>query len=170
MAKVQTPPTPAEARAHLFEVLREFDTAMIAIRGADGSFHARPMAIARLDEAGTFYFPTDINSPKIDEIVRDSDALVTVQGKSRYASVSGTVRLNRDRSLIHELWSESWKAWFENKDDPSIVLLEVTPKTAEYWDNSGFRGVAYMFEAVKAILGGEKAKDAGDSNAKVRLH
>jgi general stress protein 26 len=170
MAKVQAPPTPAEARTHLFEVLREFDIAMIATKAADGRFHARPMSIARLDDAGTFLFPTSIESPKVEEIVRDSDAIVTVQGKSRYASLSGTVRLNRDRALIHELWSESWKAWFDGKDDPSIVLIEFRSQTGEYWDNSGLRGVSYMFEAVKAILGGDKANVAGDANAKVQLH
>ena len=50
-------------------------------------------------------------------------------------SLTGTARVNRDRDMIDALWSDAAKAFFpKGKDDPNLVLLEVTLRSAEYWD------------------------------------
>ena len=171
MGTAKQPPTPAEARVHLLDLVRKFDTAMVTTHGDGESLRARPMAIARVDDDGTMYFSTQIESPKVGEIERDRDVLVTVQDKRRFASVSGRCRFSRDRALIHDLWSETWKAWFDGKDDPSIVILVVEPTTAEYWDVAGLRGISLAFDMLKGMLGGEKAdrQAPGEANAKVDL-
>lgn len=161
--------SPDEARRHLYDMLEKFDSAMLTTRAADGSPRARPMAISRVEKGGALYFVTQIDSPKVDEIQSDSDVLVTVQGDRRYVSLSGRAELVRDRQLIRDLWSPFLKTWFEDENDPSIVVLRVEPRAAEYWDNSGVRGIAFVFDAVKAMLGGDKGGGGPDTNQKVHL-
>ena len=56
------------------------------------------------------------------------------------------------------------------KDDPKLCLVVVTPRQAEYWDQSGLKGVKYLLGLVKAYAKGT-TPEAGTSsdNAKVQL-
>jgi general stress protein 26 len=72
--------------------------------------------------------------------------MITFQNASQFAFISGTVRIMRDRALIDRLWSEAWRAWFSGgKDDPSLCILKIEAREGEYWDNSGVKGVRYLF-------------------------
>lgn len=62
---------------------------------------------------------------------------------------------------IHELWSDLYKAWFDSKDDPSICLIKVDMKRAEYWGHSGGTFGAYIQMAASALTG---KKDSGAEN------
>ena len=164
----------AEKRAHLREVMSEFDTAMLMTHGADGQPRARPLAIARSGDGepeGVLYFPTSLSSPKVEEIAANSRVCVTMQDKKRFVSVSGTAQIRRDRHLIESLWSDAWKVWFpDGKDDPELCLVAVVPTAAEYWDNSGAKGLGYFFEAARALVQGREPIDDDDEhNAKVRV-
>jgi general stress protein 26 len=46
--------------------------------------------------------------------------------------VTGRAAISNDRQKIKELWSTWAKAWW---DDPSIRVLKITPKDAQYWDS-----------------------------------
>lgn len=163
--------TPDETKKKPLETLREFDTVMVSTVAENGSIHARPMALAEVDEAGFVWFATAGESEKTDEVRSDARALVTAQGKSKYVSLSGTATVIHDRDRIRSLWKESWKAWFpKGKDDPSLVLLRLQPEAGEYWDQSGLKGVRYLFEAARALLDGERARPVDDrQHAKVRM-
>lgn len=173
--------TEAEKRAHLREVVADFDTAMLVTRTKQGEVRARPLALAKPDEGpealedvledGLLYFPTSLASPKIEEIAGDARVAVTMQDKRRFVSISGTARIVSDRGLVDRLWSESWKVWFpRGKDDPELCVLEVVPTAAEYWDNKGGTGLAYLFEAAKAYVQGTTPDVHDDHhNAKVRV-
>jgi hypothetical protein len=55
------------------------------------------------------------------------------------------------------LWQAAWKAWFpEGAGDPSLVLIEIDPERAEYWDRTGTRRLEFMWEAGKAIATGRR--------------
>src|SRR5215207_5684236 len=149
--------TEAEKRAHLREVVADFDTAMLVTRTDRGEVRARPLALAKPDEGadvledGVLYFPTSLSSPKIDEIAADPRVGVTMQDKRRFVSITGLARIVSDRQLVDRLWSEAWKVWFPNgKDDLELCVVEVVPTAAEYWDQKGGKGLAYLFEAAKA--------------------
>ena len=169
--------TEAEKRAHLREVVADFETAMLVTRNHQGEIRARPLALAKPDEGadvledGMLYFPTSLSSPKIEEIAADARVAVTMQDKRRFVSISGTARILSDRGLVDRLWSESWKVWFpRGKEDPELCLLEVTPTAAEYWDQKGGKGLAYLFEAAKAYVQGTTPDLHDDAhNAKVRV-
>ena len=159
-----------EESEHLYDLLRDFDTAMLITRAADGHLHARPMAVAELRADADAYFVTSIDSPKIAEIEADADVLLTFQSERQFAAVYGRVNVIQDRQLIERLWQEAWKVWFpRGKDDPTIALLRFDAERGEFWDSAGTRGVQYAFEAARAYLRGDKPQVDPDQHGRVRL-
>ena len=162
--------TPGEEEKHLYDLLKNFSTAMLASRTPDNSLHARPMAVAELTPGAEAYFITDARSPKAAEIEAHPDVLVTFQSSSEFATLYGTAAVVRDRAHVERLWNEAWRVWFPGgKDDPNLVLISVTPRSGEYWDNSGTEGLKYFFEGLKAYFKGERPRIGDTVNAKVTL-
>ena len=158
-----------DGKNHLQDLVSDFDVAMLVTQTANG-IHARPMAIARLDDGIGAYLVTDINSFKIDEINANPQAALTFQSSSRFASVRGELTVVRDRQLIEQMWKEAWKLWFpDGKSDPNIALLKFTAHDGEYWDNAGLKGLKYVYEAAKAYAAGETPKTDDAQHGKVRL-
>ncbi|HEU4617494.1 MAG TPA: pyridoxamine 5'-phosphate oxidase family protein [Gammaproteobacteria bacterium] len=157
-------------RAHLYELLKDFDTAMLVTHADDGESHARPMAVAQLRPAAEAYFVTAIDSPKVGEIESNPRVTLTFQSSKQFATVTGCMSVERDRALLDRLWKEPWKVWFpKGKSDPSLVLLKLDPEHGEYWDNTGIQGVKYAFEAAKAYAAGTTPATDRSQNAKVGL-
>ena len=147
-----------EDAAHLYDLLSEFDTAMLVTRSADGHLHARPMRVAELHADADAYFVTSVDSPKVAEIYADADVLLTFQGANQYAAVYGRVNVVRDRALVERLWNDSWKAWFpRGKSDAAVALLRFDAEHGEFWNDSSPDGVRYAFEATKAYMTGSAA-------------
>lgn len=161
----------ANPQTHLYELLRDFSTAMLVSHDQSGQMHARPMAIADLKPDADAYFATSIQSPKISEIQNYPEVLVSFQSATQFASVRGTATIVKDQALIDDLWSEAWRVWFPGgKDDPDLVLIKVEARKGEFWDNSGLHGLSYVFEGIKAVVKGEKpASDKGGAHANIRL-
>ena len=142
--------------AHFFELLREFDTATVITRTRGGELHGRPMAVAQVDEEGTLWFITSVDSTKVLEVRDDSRAMVSLQSAHRFVTINGHFELVSDRAKVAELWKEPFRVYFNGQSDPEIVLLRFTPFDAEYWDSAGARGMKHAFEAAKAYLKGQK--------------
>lgn len=156
-----------KSKAHLKQMLESFDTAMFITRHGE-QVHARPMAVAGVEEANTLWFVTSDSSPKSNEIRRDERVSATFQGKAEFVALSGRASLVRDRKKIEELWQTSWKAWFPNgKEDPSILLIRVTVDDAELWDMAGTKGIRYAFEMAKAVLTGDTPEVTHSQHARV---
>jgi len=152
-----------EKRDRLGELMSQFDTAMLVTRTADGELRSRPLAIARKRDDGALYFSTAIDSPKVVELETDPHVNVAMQNKTQFVSVSGHARVSRERELIEDLWSESWKVWFpKGKDDPALAIVIVEPFEAAYWDASGAAGLRYLFESAKAYVTGERPPSDDD--------
>ena len=159
---------PAEKR--LYDLIKDFRSAMLVTRLADGRMHARPMAVADLDRDGQTYFCTRLDTPKVAELEADPHVAITFQSSSQFAAINGTARIVHDRALIDTLWSPAWKVWFpKGKDDPALCIIIVEPDEGEFWDNSGFEGLQYMFRAARAYLKGTIPKIDDDQHAKVKL-
>jgi general stress protein 26/hemerythrin-like domain-containing protein len=160
-----------DPRGRLLELLGEFRTAMLVTRTADGVLRARPLSLAREHGDGGLYFATSLESPKVAELEASPEVVVTLQGSNSYLSISGTARVTRDRALVRRLWSEPWRVWFpDGEDDPTLCLVEVMPKEAEYWDQRGVKGIKYLLGMVKAYATGTTpASGASSDNAKVHF-
>lgn len=162
----------AETDIHqnLYDLVKDFSTAMLVTKGVDGGLNARPMAVAELQPDADAYFAASIDSPKIAEIEADPRAMITFQSSSQFASISGMARVMRDRALIDRLWASDWKVWFPGgKTDPSLCIIKLEAQEGEYWDNSGTRGLRYVFDGLKAVLQGERPKTDAGQHAKVNL-
>ena len=164
-------PKATNTHEHLYDLLKDFDTAMLVTQSADGHMHSRPMAIAELRADSDAYFVTSIESPKVAEIKANPTVTLTFQSSKQYASLSGQATIVRDQALIDRLYKEDWKIWFpQGKSDPSISMLKFNAQHGEYWDNAGAQGLKFVFEAAKAYVKGERPKeDDQKQHAKVEL-
>lgn len=163
---------PADTQKHLYDLVKDYDTALVITHQAGGKVHARPMAVAQLKPGLDAYFATSTSSPKVAEIEADPRIAIAFQSRSEDAVIYGKGKIVRDRALIHKLWSEPWRLWFPGgKDDPSICLVRFDAEEGEYWDRSGAEGLKFLFEGAKAILQGRQANVDNDphQHARVRL-
>lgn len=136
-----------------------FDHAMLISVAQDGSLHARPMAIAD-NEGAALSFATSKRSAKAAEIAMRPGVAVVMQAAGAYLAMSGTARLVDDADRIERLWRDDWKLWFpQGPSDPSLVLIEIDPERAEYWDRTGARRLEFLWEAGKALATGRRLSD-----------
>jgi general stress protein 26 len=153
----------AEKREHVRKLIAGFDTAMLVTRTSDGAVRARPLSVAEKTGDGTLYFSTAIESGKVHDLEQDARAAVVMQGTGKYLSLSGEAHIQRDRNLIKQLWSESWRIWFpQGPEDPSLCLVVFEPHEADYWDAAGTKGLKYFFEMAKAYVTHTKPGSDGD--------
>jgi general stress protein 26 len=165
-------PSPAGQSQHFISLLKKFHTAMLVTHTGEYGFHARPMAIARVEDNGRLWFITNTDTAKVHEIEMDSHVhLVAQDGNSAFLSLSGRANLIGDREMIADLWQEPFRVWFpEGKDDPNIELIAVRPERGEFWDSTGANRCKYLWEAAKAyVTGSTPDADDGDLHGKVRL-
>ena len=121
-----------------------------------GALRARPMAVAQVEPNCDLWFFTDRDTAKVHEVEANREVMAVCQkDHSRYVSVSGSAELVSDRGRVCELWKESYRTWLpDGVNDPSLILLRVRAREAQYWDNQGFKGVRYVFQAAKAYATG----------------
>ena len=161
-----------DQKAKVYEIVKDFSTAMFVTKGSGKPAESRPMHIAKVEEDGNLWFFTSKDGRLVEEIGEEPGVLLVFQNeKSSYLSLRGRARVVQDRARVKELWSEPYKVWFPGGvDDPELALLAVDPVSAEYWDNRGMNRMEYLFEAAKAYVKGERpeVKDS-DQHAKVAM-
>ena len=144
----------------VWKILADFSTAMLVTVDGKNVIRARPMAIAGLEKGEKIWFISGADSAKLHEISDSTRVgLVCQKGESVFLAISGDAALVCDPVKVAELWQESFRIWFPGgKEDPSIVLIAVTPTRAEYWDNSGVKKVEFLWDAATAYLTGTTPK------------
>jgi general stress protein 26 len=165
-------PSPSDQTEHYVSLLKKLRTAMLVTRTGETGIHARPMAIARVEDDGRLWFISGANTAKIHEIEIDSHVHIIAQdGNSIFLALSGRASLIGDREKIAELWQEPFRVWFPGgKDDPDIELIAVRPENGEFWDSTGTNRARYLWEAAKAyVTGTTPDTENGDMHGKVRL-
>jgi len=161
-----------DSREKVYELLKNFSTAMLVTTGGLGELEARPMQIAEVEDHGRVWFFTGRAGRVVHEVAEDSEVLLVFQEEhSSYMSVRGTARVIDDKARAQHLWKEPYRVWFPGGvDDPRLVMIAVQPTAAEYWDNKGANRLEYLFEAAKAYVTGERPRVGDpDQHAKVTL-
>ena len=140
----------------VWELIKDIRVAQLVTHGESETLSARPMQAVNKHFDGTLWFFTQNTSPKIQEIQRNANVLLSYSepAKQDYLSVQGKAEVVQDRAKIDELWSEPLRAWFpQGKDDPKIALLRVDVTRAEYWDAPSSALVMIYGYAVARLTG-----------------
>lgn len=153
-------------------LLGRFDTGMLITHAGNNTLHARPMAVAQVDDQCDVWFLTDVDSPKSREIRANDQVMVTFQNKrDEFVTLNGRAELVRDPQKIDELWQEGFKVWFPGgKTDPNLGLVHVQAVQGEYWDNAGANKVSYMLESLRAYIQGDRPQvQEGSQHGKLNI-
>jgi len=144
----------------LCDLIRKFRTAMLVTRELDDRLKTVPMAVAHVEDSGRVWFFTSRDSGKVHNVEGNPNVqLVFSDDNSNYLTVTGEALLSTDRAKIEELWREPLKVWFPGgREDPTIALIAVDPVRGEFWDNSGFHKLQYLWEAARAYVSGDTPK------------
>ena len=129
-------------------------------RGSSGA--TRPMAVQKVDGAGTLWFLSAADSHKNRELDEDPAVRLFFQVSEHagFMTLTGRARITRDRRKIRELWSPILKTWFtEGEDDPRITVIAVSPTGGYYWDNKHGKAIA----GIKMLVGAAIGKTLDDS-------
>jgi len=150
----------------VWELMSKITFCMLSTHDGE-DIRARPMAAHLERQENAIYFLTDAEYHKDAEIKRDPNVGISFANADdqTYVAVTGRATVSNDRQKIKELWSTPAKAWWQNADDPSIRVLEVTPKDAQYWDSPGPK--ASHVKMLAAAASGNRP-DMGD-HAKTNL-
>jgi len=158
--------TPAEVQDRIWELAKKIDICMFTTWDGERQ-RSRPLSARVFRDEHAIYFLVDVAGEKnaqIEHFPFVSLAWVD-SGGHKYAVISGAAKVSNDRAKIEALWSDWDKAWWEDKNDPAIRLLTVTPEDGELWDSPN-RAVTFAKMAVAAVTGA--APKMGD-NAEVKL-
>jgi general stress protein 26 len=130
------PASPDEVIDRVWELADKIDICMLTTWTGQEQ-RSRPMSARPRRGENAIYFLTDVSGEKNEDL--SSFPTVSLawadNGNYRYAVVSGQATVTNDRAKIAELWSAMDKIWWDDKDDPTIRLLTVTPERGEIWDS-----------------------------------
>lgn len=93
----------------------------------------RAMWVAKVEDDGTVWYATGIQSKKVGQI-RANARVSIAGGEGRTgARLFGTAEIVTDAAVKAALWDDSWKPYFNGKDDPNLALIKITPQRVEVW-------------------------------------
>lgn len=119
-------------------------------------FSVRPMSVQQIDDDGTMWFLSAIDSHKDHDIKKDSHVQLLFQGSdySDYLNIYGEATVSKDKQKIKELWKPMMKTWFtEGEDDPRISVIKVEPSEGYYWDTKHNMAIGLIKRVAGAIMG-----------------
>jgi general stress protein 26 len=139
----------------LYELIDGIEVAMFTTRRPDGHLVSRPMQTQERDGAADFWFVTNGDDDRLDELENDPHVdLAYYRDRTReWVSVSGTAHVTRDRELVRRLYKSDWRAWFADEGgvrdggpgDPRITLVLVEAESVVYMKSDTPRPVV-LFE------------------------
>lgn len=146
-----------EAVKKIKELTSSTKTCFFCTRSTAGlSQGVRPMSVQQVDEQGTLWFLSAIDSHKNEELEKDGTVDLYFQGSahSDFLHLSGTAEVSEDRAKIKELWEPILKVWFtEGENDTRISVIKFVPEQGYYWDNKHGNAIAGVKMAVGAVIG-----------------
>jgi general stress protein 26 len=149
----------------LYKIIGDIKIAMLTTRRRDGMLVTRPMATQKRHPVADFWFVTDVETEKVEELAADPNvSLAYYNSKSwEWVSVSGRVTIIRDRRIIEGLYQPDWKAWFEDEGgerdggpgDPRFALLAVQAQSIIYGKQNKPKPLV-LLEVAKGIITGKQ--------------
>ncbi|XKF10414.1 pyridoxamine 5'-phosphate oxidase family protein [Planococcus rifietoensis] len=149
--------THEEAVETVKDLIKDIKVAMMTTV-VDGKPLSRPMQTQETEFDGDLWFVTLKDTDKYDEIASNPIVNLAYAGKS-YVSISGTAEFMEDLERKKKYWNPIFDKMLETSyDDPNVVLIKVTPETAEYWESGN------TLKTVKKFAQKLTSKDSVDDN------
>jgi general stress protein 26 len=121
------------------------------------------MTLAHTRDTKRLWLLSGILGDSLDDLRADPHVNVVMQDGLRFCSISGLARVARPDGEAR--WSETERAWMQGARRSNLVLIEVTPHYAEYWDRSGVNGLKFDATGAKAAVDGAAAGRSADALA-----
>lgn len=85
------------------------------------------------NEELTLYTPTKRDTEKIEEIEKNPACAVLLGFEDKgqedaYVQITGTASINDSQQLKTKFWDDSFNQWFESKEDPNYVFIQIKPQ------------------------------------------
>lgn len=159
--------TREEKKDILLEILKDNDNVLLTTVSLSGNLVTRPMRTQETEFDGDLWFMTKKGTAKYYEIMANPKVNIGIFDKS-YASVAGHATIVEDNAKKEEFWNSFYEKLFDTSyDDPDLVLIKVTPDTAEYWETGNFtKSVSNFF---KQVVGNDHPDEEDDVNASIDL-
>ncbi len=159
-------PTPQELREKFWKALKSDMTMMLGLDGVEDG-HARPMTAQFERDQSPIWFFTSRDNAIVQKLPQGNRAIATFadKGHDLFATLHGSVAIEKDRAVLERLWNQHIAAWFKGgKDDPNLALLRFDAERAEIWLNE-FSIVA----GVKMLLRSDPKQEYKNKVAEVSL-
>lgn len=151
-----------------WKALKSDMTVMLGLDGAEDG-HTRPMTAQFETERGPVWFFTATDNGLVRQLGTGTERATfafSAKGHDLFASVQGSLRVEKDRAVIDRLWNSFIAAWYEDgKDDPELTLQRFDAEHAEIWLNG-----SSIVAGVKLLLGIDPKKSYKDKVGQVDLH
>lgn len=157
-----------EGVTHIAAIIKDIKFALLTTTNADGQLHARPMTTQQTEFDGDLWFIGSKDSGTAADIRGNAqvNASYADTGKGTYLSLAGKAELVENRAKLEELWSDTYKAYFEGGiDDPNVQLIKVNAEGAEFWEGGKAKN---LLQQAAATLTGKTSHDHG-TNETVKL-
>jgi general stress protein 26 len=144
------------------EIMKDTRIAILTYLAGDGSLVSTPMGTQDFEDPGTVWFLTERDTDKVRAIRAEPRVNVSYSSDAGWVSLTGTARVSDDRAKLKQLWDASAGVFMTGgPEDESNVLLEVTGRSAEFWESPG--KVASVIELAKGLVG-RGTPDLGDND------
>jgi general stress protein 26 len=102
--------------------------------------HSRYMTF--FNEDFILYTATSKQTHKVEELQKNPNThiLIGYDGKGfgdSFLEIEGTVIESDDESLKEKVWNKALKGWFDGPEDPSLLILKITPTQIRVMNNKG---------------------------------
>ncbi|HBP16759.1 MAG TPA: hypothetical protein DEA08_03060 [Planctomycetes bacterium] len=158
-------PATATHDRHLLEplefarLLMGYEDGFLCTRSTTSDLSARPMRLVDVSPTCELIFVSKVDG-KVEEIRQHPNVCVTFRKRGRFASVSGRAFLESDPDTLAHYQVERLTPWLPQRgDDEQLVVIRVTPHTAESWDSTGLVHRLRRLAAIgEAIVRGQTAE------------
>lgn len=142
-------------RADVVKILRGSDSVMLATALADGTILAHPMAPQEVTEDADVWFFLALDGDQTKALRTNPEVNLSIAEAGNWLSVAGRVEFIDDQAKVDELWSDSAKAWFDDRRDPNLGLIKIVTHSAQHWGLPGGKASG-LFQMVKSKITGDR--------------
>lgn len=139
----------AKIEARFWKELKSSPVMILGVADArDG--HGQPMMANYEDDHGPFWFFTTKDNGLVQGLGETGRAMAhyVSKGHEVFATLHGTLSIERDDSVIDRFWNSHIAQWYEGgRSDPRLCLIRLDAESATIWlDESNFTaGIQRLF-------------------------